>query len=66
MPGPSGRLLARQAAIKEILPLYARFFSGDDLVRGLRPGELVPTRHSPPSLLRVPQHTQRRPVAQTS
>jgi len=24
------------------MPLYARFFSGDDLVRGLRPGELGP------------------------
>jgi len=24
------------------MPLYARFFSGDDFVRGLRPGELGP------------------------
>jgi len=27
---------------KGTMPLYARFFSGDDLVRGLRPGELGP------------------------
>ncbi len=30
------------ASYKGDMPLYARFFSGDDLVRGLRPGELGP------------------------
>jgi len=30
-----------QGSYKGDMPLYARFFSGDDLVRGLRPGELA-------------------------
>ena len=37
------RITANAAgSYKGDMPLYARFFSGDDLVRGLRPGELGP------------------------
>ncbi len=34
--------LSAAGSYKGNMPLYARFFSGDDLVRGLRPGELGP------------------------
>ena len=34
--------LSAAGSYKGDMPLYARFFSGDDFVRGLRPGELGP------------------------
>jgi outer membrane protein assembly complex protein YaeT len=34
--------LSGAGSYKEDMPFYARFFSGDDQVRGLRPGELGP------------------------
>jgi outer membrane protein assembly complex protein YaeT len=35
-------IVSAAGSYKGDMPLYARFFSGDDLVRGLRPGELGP------------------------